>query len=221
LAKIHPFTNMTMQRQNIFGFTGCLLACIAGLFSSVPGQAEPSSPKFYCGQSQNIPTTLAKTRRGSVPIIRWQSTAFGENYPPAVRCQKVSERFQAYYEDDSLNFLSAAYLNKQPVICAVPYKGAPCKVLFTLKPGSDPKRTLRQLLSIRDRTTTIVLNESFVPGADSGFVDMNDFLNTAPVEPESSAPDTGLTPAQPEAQPSPSVPPSAPANSESNSGNIW
>jgi hypothetical protein len=222
LGKIHQTMYRIIQRQRIgIGFTGSILACMAGTLVTVPGKAEPGSPKFYCGKSQNVPTTLAKTRRGPVPIIRWQSTAFGGSYPPEVRCQTVSAKFQSYYEDDSLNFLSAAYLNKQPVICAVPYKGAPCKVLFTLKPGSDPKRTLRQLLSIRDRTTNIVLNESFLPGADSGYVDMNDFLTTAPVDPESSTPEATPSPIQPGSQPSQAPPASPSEDSGSHSGNIW
>jgi hypothetical protein len=222
LGKIQQTMHRIVQRQRIvIGFTVSLLACMAGTLVTIPVKAEPGSPKFYCGKSQNVPTTLAKTHRGPVPIIRWQSTAFGGSYPPEVRCQTVSARFQSYYEDDSLNFLSAAYLNKQPVICAVPYKGAPCKVLFTLKPGSDPKRTLQQLLSIRDRTTNIVLNESFLPGADAGYVDMNDFLNTAPVDTESGTPDATPSPTQSETQPSQAPPASTPDESGSNSGNIW
>jgi Circadian oscillating protein COP23 len=161
-----------------------LLASTAGAFTFSSVLAEPVSPKFYCGKSKNVPTTMARTSRGSVPVIRWTSNTM-ENYPPEVRCKMVSLRFQEYYSDGTLNFLTTAVLNRQPVICAVQSKGGPCGVLFTLKPGSDPDLTLKQLLSIRDRSTNLILNESIA----STFIDMNDFLNTAPVEEASANPD--------------------------------
>lgn len=191
-----------------------LLASTASLVTLSSVIAEPASPKFYCGKLDNVPTTMAKTRRGPVPIIRWVFAGFGENYSPENRCQIVSAKFQAYYEDDSINYLKAAYLNKQPVICAAKNKGdRDCAVLFTLKPGSDPNRTLRQLLNIRDRTSNVILNESFVPAAE---IDLNDFLDNAPVaagaiaEPEPTKPSP--VESQPvESQPAPSAP-SVPSN---------
>ncbi len=166
-----------------------LLACTAGVTALSPVRADIVDPKFYCGTSKNTPTTMAKTSRGPVSIIRWTSTnAFGENYPPEVRCKLVSSKFQEYYTDGTLNFLTTGVENRQPVICAVQSRGGPCGVLFTLKPGSDPDLTLKQLLSIRDRSTTLVLNESI----SSPLISVNDFLETAPVE-ESSA-DAGSTP---------------------------
>jgi Circadian oscillating protein COP23 len=166
-----------------------LLSCTAGAVAITPVHADIVDPKFYCGTSKNTPTTMAKTSRGSVSIIHWTSkNAFGEDYPPEVRCKLVSLRFQEYYTDGTLNFLTTGVLNRQPVICAVQSKGGPCGVLFTLKPGSDPDLTLKQLLSIRDRSTTLVLNESI----SSPLINVNDFLETAPVE-ESSA-NSGPTP---------------------------
>jgi Circadian oscillating protein COP23 len=156
-----------------------LLASTAGIVVLSPVRADIVDPKFYCGTSKNAPTTMARTSRGSVSIIHWTSTnAFGENYPPEVRCKLVSSKFQEYYTDGTLNFLTTGVLNRQPVICAVQSRGGPCGVLFTLKPGSDPDLTLKRLLSIRDRSTTLVLNESI----SAPVIDFNDFLETAPVE---------------------------------------
>jgi Circadian oscillating protein COP23 len=172
-----------------------LLAYTAGIFALSPVQAETASPKFYCGQSKNTPTTMARTSRGSVPVIHWSSkNAFGENYPPEVRCKIVSSKFQEYYTDGTLNFLTTGVLNRQPVICAVQARGGPCGVLFTLKPGSNPDLTLKQLLSIRDRSTTLVLNESI----STPLIDFNDFLETAPVEEsQAEASPTSVTKAVP------------------------
>lgn len=195
-----------------------LLASAATLFTLSPAIAETSSPKFYCGKLDNTPTTMAKTRRGPVPIISWVFDGFGENYKPEDRCQIVSAKFQAYYEDDSINFLRAAYLNKQPVICAAKSKGdRSCAVLFTLKPGSDPNRTLRQLLNIRDRTSNVILQESYVPTATE--VDLNDFLENAPVAGATAEPAPSTTAPQ-ESQPAPQPAPSAPSP-PSNDKYIW
>jgi hypothetical protein len=173
--------------------------------------AEPTSPKFYCGKLDNTPTTMAKTRRGPVPIISWKFPGFGENYTPEDRCQIVSAKFQAYYEDDSINYLRAAYLNKQPVICAAKRKGDPaCAVLFTLKSGSDPNRTLRQLLNIRDRTSNVILQESYVPTAPTE-VDLNDFLDKAPVAAGAIGEPEPTKPAPVESQPAPQPAPSEPS----------
>jgi hypothetical protein len=181
-----------------------LLAYTAGIFALSPVQAETASPKFYCGQSKNTPTTMARTSRGSVPVIHWSSkNAFGEDFPPEVRCKIVSSKFQEYYTDGTLNFLTTGILNRMPVICAVQAKGGPCGVLFTLKPGSDPDRTLKQLLSIRDRSTTLVLNESIA----TPFIDFNDFLETAPVEEsQSEVSPTSVTKAVPKSKSAPSAP---------------
>jgi hypothetical protein len=180
-----------------------LLACTAGVTALSPVRADIVDPKFYCGTSKNTPTTMARTSRGSVSIIHWTSTnAFGENYPPEVRCKLVSSKFQEYYTDGTLNFLTTGVENRQPVICAVQSRGGPCGVLFTLKPGSDPDLTLKQLLSIRDRSTTLVLNESI----SSPLISVNDFLETAPVEESSdessSTPVTKADPVDPSSAPS-------------------
>jgi hypothetical protein len=198
-----------------------LLASAATLVTFTPVHAEPASPKFYCGKIDNTPTTMAKTRRGPVPIIRWIFTGFGENYSPEDRCKLVSAKFQAYYEDDSINYLRAAYLNKQPVICAAKSKGEQgCAVLFTLKPGSNPNRTLRQLLNIRDRTSNMILNESYVPSAE---IDLNDFLENAPVAAGASAGSDTPKSAPVESQPvkSQPAPPPAPSEPPAGNNNIW
>ncbi len=121
---------------------------------------------------------MAKTSRGAVPVIRWVST-LGGTYTPENRCKIVSEKFQTFYNDGTLNYLTTGIVNQLPVICAAQTENGPCTgVLFTLKPNSDPGRTLQRLLSIRDRAPGAVLNES----SPQVYVNMKDFLNTAPTE---------------------------------------
>jgi Circadian oscillating protein COP23 len=146
-------------------------------------RANTTGSKFYCGQSKNVPATMAKTSRGAVPVIRWVST-LGETYTPENRCKIVSEKFQTFYNDGTLNYLTTGTVNQLPVICAAQRENGPCTgVLFTLKPNSDPGRTLQRLLSIRDRAPGAVLNES----SPQVYVNMADFLSTAPTDAEQSS----------------------------------
>ncbi|WP_404785011.1 COP23 domain-containing protein [Altericista sp. CCNU0014] len=151
--------------------------------------ANTTENKFYCGQSKNVPATMAKTSRGVVPVIHWVST-LGETYTPEYRCKVVSEKFQTFYNDGTLNYLTTGIVNQQPVICAAQKNNGPCSgVLFTLKPNSDPSRTLQRLLSIRDRAPGVVLNES----APQVYINMADFLNAAPIETSQPADDEAVT----------------------------
>jgi hypothetical protein len=145
-------------------------------------RADTTGSKFYCGQSKSVPTTMAQTSRGAVPVIRWIST-LGEDFTPEYRCKTVSEKFQTFYNDGMLNYLTTGTVNQQPVICAAQQENGPCSgVLFTLKPNTDPGRTLQRLLSIRDRAPGMVLNES----APQVYINMADFLSTAPLETDQS-----------------------------------
>ena len=185
-----------------------LLLCLVADLTSV--RADTTGSKFYCGHSKNVPTTMAKTSRGAVSVIHWVST-LGETYTPEKRCQIVSEKFQTFYQDGTLNYLTTGTVNHQPVICAAQHENGPCTgVLFTLKPNSDPGRTLQHLLSIRDRAPGLVLNES----APQLYVNMADFLDAAPIETDQASVDEAVpTPVQNGAIPSPAISP--------NGNGIW
>lgn len=147
---------------------------------------ENPSARFFCGQSRigeadkNIPTTFARTKRGNVPVIRWKSTYFENSnaYSPMRRCEEVSLRFQEYYSDGTLDYLTSGQMNSQNVICVADEYGGSCqRLLFTLEPKDNPQEILRDLLSTRDRSSGPLTR-----GADALYVDMANFLETAPVE---------------------------------------
>jgi hypothetical protein len=144
-----------------------------------PVGASGGNSKFYCGKNNSVPTTMAKTSRGDVAVIRWVSRdVFGEAYPPAVRCNIVSEKFQSFYQDGTLNFLTTGVVNRMPVICAAQAQDGPCNgVLFTLKPGGDPGRTLKRLLAVRDRASGPLAESS----ATRVYINMKDLLDASPV----------------------------------------
>ncbi|KOP23910.1 hypothetical protein AMR41_24020 [Hapalosiphon sp. MRB220] len=109
---------------------------------------------FYCSQNNGVPTTFVHTQNGKrLPIIRWVSRNFsGKELTPQQRCQQVSNRFQRSYDNGMLRYIKTGILNKQPVVCAAIQKNAACTdttLLFTLKPGSNPDATLRQIMDRR------------------------------------------------------------------------
>jgi len=132
------------------------LLLLVGSFSLAPvAAANPKRLSFYCGMSRGTPTTIAKSGDRVVPIIRWTSAAFSESgYSAQRRCQEVSRRFQTYYDDGSLSFITTGRMNGQNVICVARSHGGPCAgLLFTLKPGANPTQVVNQLFNIRTRAS--------------------------------------------------------------------
>ncbi len=122
--------------------------------SEVSFQAKASTTtKFSCTTEKGIPITVAQATRGHVPVIHWISEYFSKDgWTPQTRCIEVSTRFERYYNDGSLKFLTTGRMKKLPVICTTKYRGGGCEnLLFTLKPGTDSSETLKNLLQIKNR----------------------------------------------------------------------
>ena len=151
--------------------------------SSSSAKAKPVS--FTCGKSNNAPATIARTPRGDVAVIRWASGFFsGTGFTPEKRCQEVSSRFQAYHDNGTLKYLTTGRLNNQPVICTAQQRGSACTdVLFTLEPEDNPNQVLRQLLSIRSGATTGPLSRGGSSPQKQVYINLDEYLNRAPVEP--------------------------------------
>jgi Circadian oscillating protein COP23 len=185
-----------MKFRNVAFVSSLALTMGAALIGAIaPAQAGDTAndAKFICGTSKGVPATVALTSRGYVPVVRWSSNFFGRSgFSPQTRCKMVSAKFQQYYKNGTLNYLTTATQNRQPVICVAEAKGGPCAgVLFTLKPTSNPMATLRQLMQVRVQAGNVVLNESTggsLPAnpADDRYLDMREFLQTAAVEPSSA-----------------------------------
>jgi Circadian oscillating protein COP23 len=176
----------TLRPLNTF-----LAAIIINYFVTVPllsarADDEKQTTRFFCGQSRTlnttktVPTTFARTKRGNVPVIRWQSTFFQASsvYTPLKRCEEVSRRFQKYYSDGTLAYLTAGQMNTQNVICVSEEYGGPCQgLLLTLEPKDNPQAVLKDLLNARNRA-----GGPLTRSTGAIYVDMDDFLETTPVE---------------------------------------
>ncbi|OCR00691.1 hypothetical protein BCD67_12025 [Oscillatoriales cyanobacterium USR001] len=131
--------------------------------------------RFFCSDNNGVPTTFVETQKGSFPIIRWVSTYFSDHgYEPITRCRQVSSKFQQFFNNGTLNYITTGTVNSLPVICVSNTKGGACTgVLFTLKPGEDANRIIRQLFDIRSGAAG--------PLEESGsrlYFDMKNYLKT-------------------------------------------
>jgi hypothetical protein len=147
---------------SLISFTG--IAFSTFFLSSIPVYGQQES-RFMCDTSRSVPATVVQSSQyGIVTLINWQSDHFAKSgFSPASRCQQVSSRFQQHYQQGTLKFFTTGLVNRQSVICAVATQNSPCNqnnLLYTLKPGSDPNQTLKQLLNIRSRATSTALNEA-------------------------------------------------------------
>lgn len=112
--------------------------------------AQSYAYDFFCASVRNIPTTMSRTERGDIPIIYWMSDRLPADLTPQKRCEIVSNRLQAAQDNQRLKYLSTGVINGQQVICTSDRHGGAClDTLFTLIPGSDPRKILTQLLDLR------------------------------------------------------------------------
>ncbi len=170
---------------------GCVLTAISTI--SIVSQAKASDEvRFICasgfdqGANKRLPTTYAWTPRGKIAVVRWKYSWFNnQNFTPQQRCQDVSSRLQNAYDKQSLGYITNGIVNGQSVICTANQKDGACDItLLTLRPQDDPLEILSDLKDIlRGRGTGPIQHSS---GKHQVYyqIDIQKFLQTAPVEKE-------------------------------------
>jgi hypothetical protein len=151
-----------------------VVAGLSAFGSHTPAQAQ--SPKYFCDTSGSAPATVATTKRGTITVVRWATTLGGGNYDPVTRCQQVSARFQALNEAGTLRFITTGRQNGQNIICVAGERNGPCLqngLLFTLKPGANPRNTLQQMVNISRMASSGPILES---SQQRLYVDMDELL---------------------------------------------
>lgn len=144
------------------------------------------SHRFYCDRTTNgIPTTFVTTRKGTFPVIRWVSDHFtAHGYDPLTRCRQVSAKFQTFFNDGRLNYITTGIVNRQPVVCVSGTKGGACQgVLFTLKREENASRVIQQLFDIRAGASAGPLHES----GNRFYLDFNEYLENAIAYPDAGS----------------------------------
>ncbi|AKG24287.1 hypothetical protein IJ00_25860 [Calothrix sp. 336/3] len=166
---------------------GMAIAVTSG-FAGTVIHTQPSyagGTTFKCEtRKDGVPMTVAYSPDGrKVAMIRWLSNNyFSTDWNALRRCTEVSRRFQKSYDNGTLRFITAGNLNNQPVICATTKRNQPCtenNLLFTLRPGTNPKTALNQLM---DRRGLVAGNPYTVRGSNRMSVNFDAYLKGATVE---------------------------------------
>ncbi len=117
--------------------------------------AQPSTqvtnPTFFCGSVDGIPATMARTSTGEMPMVIWDiNTIKDPNINLQKQCEEVSNRFQTYSDNGTLNYITSGIMNGQLVACVAPGENEPCSgILFPLSGGSNPRGILQRMFRIR------------------------------------------------------------------------
>ncbi|PSB26363.1 COP23 domain-containing protein [Chlorogloea sp. CCALA 695] len=136
--------------------------------------------------NQRYPTTYAWSGGQKRAIIRWKYKWFNNaDYSSGRRCQDISARFQTAYNNGSLKFITNSRIKGQPVICSASSNGGACNTtLLTLRPDDDPLLILTNLKDILKGRATSPLEHSSVPKQVYYQIDIDKFIQTAPIEEE-------------------------------------
>lgn len=160
-----------MQKQSLLiGLGLTIFTSLSTLVSSVSpsfsqANSSPSQPKkvtFFCqptfdrASGERIPTTVAwiPERKGHMRFIIWKSEYFTQSgWTPEQRCQKVTQKFQEFYQQGRLKFLSLGKNNGYPIICGLTNERETCNgnnQLFTIKSTSNPQEVMARLMDIAE-----------------------------------------------------------------------
>lgn len=150
------------------------------LIGTLAINVDPSSAqrdnKYFCGNIEDVPTTVGITAIGKeIPVIRWKID-WNEEYTPLVRCRIVSKRFQTAYRHGLLEYITSGIINNQNVICAAKNFGGPCnKLLVTLRNNDNPDEVIENLLGIGPGFASLPVEH--VDGNIQSYYKMKDLLN--------------------------------------------
>lgn len=139
-------------------FVSIATTLMLGITPSLSQSNSSESVNFLCkntfdrASQENLPSTVAwiPEKRGHIRIIIWKSEAW-LGWTPQQRCEVVSPKFQKFYENGNLNYLTNGKVRGYPVICAVTAEGDKCNPnnqLFQLRNQEDGKLVIYRLVNI-------------------------------------------------------------------------
>lgn len=160
-----------------------LLTAASALVLSVSACSSNSTSEkvtFSCDTNNGVPATVAKTSYRITPLIRWVSDFGGEvGYTPQKRCEEISNRFQQYYNQGVLNFVTTGRQNNQNIICVSSEKGGACQgLLFTLKPSDNPSQVIEQMFEVPGYASG-PLEQDSSSDFPRIYIDINELLGTS------------------------------------------
>ena len=144
---------------------------------------------FYCGTisesdtENKIPTTLAYVpqRKTHIPIVAWANDSIAA-WNPERRCDAVSFKFQTFYQDGRLNYLTNGQVAGEQVICALLEKQEQCSgenQLFQVRQGTDSEEVIvgiKEILKGKRSERDPIYQSS----GDRNYVSISGLLENAP-----------------------------------------
>lgn len=144
---------------------------------------------FYCGTISELeadnktPTTLAYVpqRKTHIPIVAWTNDSIAA-WNPERRCDAVSSRFQTFYQDGRLNYLTDGQVAGEPVICALLDKQEQCSgenQLFQVREGTNSGDVIvgiKEILKGKRSETEVIQQNS---AGDRNYVSISGLLENA------------------------------------------
>lgn len=141
----------TLSKVHIYSVSTLAIAFLSTSALSQPSAAEETT--FFCGSSKGVLATIARTPGGEVPIIFWNSPTFSQSgNMPQNLCEEVSQKFQTYYNNGNLKYITTERRNGQLVACVAQEENGSCsgEPLFSLSSNeSNPRATLQRIFRIR------------------------------------------------------------------------
>ncbi len=134
-----------------------------------PRPPQPQTTTFSCVSSGSGYATVVSKGVKQATLITWNSTSFGPEYTPQMRCNNVSQKFQTMVNRNggklSNLLLTVGSINGQTVVCAVNQGQYGCNqenMLFTLNQENtkNPGSVLATLLQIGNYGSGPVIRET-------------------------------------------------------------
>lgn len=152
------------------------------IFTSMLPMSSPvsaSSDKYSCLEVNGIHGIYSRTERGNINFLNFTQDV-SEDWTTNKRCTEVATRFQRYYDNGIMRFVSAGYINSQPALCAVVEKGEACSsnnLLVTLPTNTDPIKAARQLMDTRGLANGRVIAVNGKKGRIESYVNGNTYYD--------------------------------------------
>ncbi|BAY42197.1 hypothetical protein NIES2111_65930 (plasmid) [Nostoc sp. NIES-2111] len=175
---------------SLVSLSSSVISLSPSLGQSTTTESQPDKVTFFCKEKfdeasgKRIPVTVAwvPERKGHVYFIGWKSEYFNKGgWTPAQRCQKVSQKFQEFYYQGRLNYLSSGKHQGYPIICGVANQGETCNgnnQLFTVKTGSKAQEVIERLMDIAEGKSAEPLLQN---SGEQLYISVQSFLNKSPL----------------------------------------
>lgn len=206
-----------MKFNLIAPIVATLTTAVATLSMNLPAHARPA--QYNCGVINGIPTTVARTPKGTVAVITWKSNHFSNSgFSPLKRCQAVSARFQKHSNQGSLRFITIGTMNNQKVMCvAQKIKGA-CRsdgLLLTLEPQDNPQQVIRDLFNVSRGASSGPTGRD----APAVYINVDNYLQSVPQVAPNSIENETTAPVETQSQENQGSP--AAVNTQSGARPVW